>query len=157
MKQCLLLLCLLCSGMAMAQTHELELKSTILGYRVTQDGERRNWNDLLDITSSQKEAYDLIQKARTENTVTNALALTSGALIGWSVGASLHDQKNWTPAYIGGGLFIAAIPFAINTFNHLNKGVNTYNRTLKVSSRYQFRPQFQLVANGNGMGISMDF
>jgi hypothetical protein len=36
------------------------------------------------------------------------------------------------------------------------KGINLYNSSLNSTSSY-FKPEFKIIANGNGIGLSMNF
>ncbi len=137
---------------------EIELKATPLGYKFIQNGKKLKWKELVAATESNVEANLLIRKARTHNTISTVGALLGGALIGIPLGQSASDQDpNWTLAYIGGGIALVAIPFSFSGFNKVNKGIDDYNLSLKSASIYHFKPEFQVIANGNGIGLSMNF
>jgi hypothetical protein len=56
---------------------------------------------------------------------------------------------------LGGGLIIAGIPFSLKSRKHLNKSIEQYNSS--VSSNGLTPVEFELMVNGNGMGIRMRF
>jgi len=137
---------------------EIEMKLNLLGYKFVQNGQKLNWKELVNATESNLEANLLIKKAKSHNTISNILAFVGGGLTGIPIGQSINDRKpNWTLAYIGGGIAVIGIPFSFGAFNNVNKGVDKYNLSLKSASSLEFKPEFKIIANGNGIGLSMNF
>lgn len=137
---------------------EIEMKINLLGYKFVQNGERLTWKEVAKATESNKEANLLIKKAKSNNIISNALTIAGGALIGIPIGQSTTERNpNWTLAYIGGGMIAIAIPFTFSAFNKANEGVDKYNLSLKSASTFEFKPEFKIIANGNGVGLSMNF
>ncbi|WP_394749681.1 hypothetical protein [Spongiimicrobium salis] len=152
----ILTLALCCCAISTAQ--EIEMKTTIFGYRFTQNGARLSWKELSSATESNLDAHLLIKKARSQNTISSILSFAGGFLIGIPIGQSIGDRDpNWSLAYIGGGIAAIGIPFTFSAFNKVNKGIDTYNLSLKATSRYQFKPEFTILAKGNGLGFIMRF
>lgn len=119
--------------------------------------EKLSWSELVSATESNLEANLLIKKAKSQETVSNILSYVGGTLIGISVGQAIgNDNPNWTFAYVGGGISVIGIPFAFSAFNKVNEGVDKYNLSLKSLS-FEFKPEFKIIANGNGIGLSMNF
>ena len=115
------------------------------------------WKELTKATESNPEA-NLLIKAKSHNTISNILEIVGGGLIGIPLGLSMTDRDtNWTLAYIGGGIAAIGIPFTFSAFNKVNEGVDKYNLSLKPVSTFEFKPQFKIIANGKGVGLSMTF
>ncbi len=137
---------------------EIEMKLNLLGYKFVQNGQKINWKELVNATESNSEANLLIKKAKSHNTISNILAFAGGGLIGIPIGQSMSDREpNWTLAYIGGGIAVIGIPFTFSALNKANKGVDKYNLSLKSASSFEFKPEFEIIANVNGIGLSMNF
>jgi len=158
MKKVIYLLIVIISISSFSNAQEIEMKSTFWGLRFTQNGEKLSLKELANAVQSNDKAYDLIIKGRKNYTITTITSIVGGALIGIPVGQSISDQNpNWTLAYIGGGISLIGIPFAFNTYNKFNEGVDTYNLGLKSSSNYRFNPKFNIYTKGTGIGLTMQF
>jgi len=48
------------------------------------------------------------------------------------------------------------LPIAIISSKNVKKGIDLYNSSLNLTSNY-FQPEFKIIANGNGLGLSMNF
>ena len=137
---------------------EIEMKLNLLGYKFVQDGEKLNWKGLVKATESNTEVNLLIKKAKSQNTISTIAGLVGGGLIGIPIGQSTTPREpNWTLAYIGGGIMAIGIPFSFSAINNANKGVDKYNLSLRSTSTFEFKPEFNIIANGNGIGLSMNF
>lgn len=136
---------------------EIEMGINLLGYKFEQNSRRLSWKELVNETQTNIEANLLIKKAKSQNTLSNILAFAGGGLIGVPLGQSSTDRKpNWTLAYIGGGITIIGIPIAISASRNAKKGIDLYNSSMNSTSIY-FEPEFKIIANGNGIGLSMKF
>ncbi len=137
---------------------EIEMKFNLLGYKFVQNEEKLNWKELVKATESNTEANLLIKTAKSHNTISTITALIGGGLIGIPIGQSITDRDpNWTLAYIGGGIAVIGIPFSFSAINKSNIGVDKYNLSLKSTSMFEVIPEFKIIANGNGIGLSMYF
>ncbi|MFD0863721.1 hypothetical protein ACFQ1M_16015 [Sungkyunkwania multivorans] len=137
---------------------EIELKLSLLGYNFSQNGQRLNWKELATVTESHVEANMLIKKAKSHNTISSVLSLIGGGLIGIPIGQSITDQEpNWILAYIGGGVAVISVPFTFSAFNKVNKGIDKYNLSLRSTSKSVMKPEFSIIADRNGLGISINF
>ncbi len=145
------------TSFAQNQAKEIDMKVNFWGLKFIQDDKSLSWKELVNATESNYDANLLIKKARTHNTISDITGLIGGGLIGFPIGQSISDgDANWTLAYIGGGIALISIPFSFSAFNKVNKGIDDYNRSLN-SNAYRFQPEFELVANGNGIGFIMRF
>ena len=136
---------------------EIKMGMNILGYKFEQNGKRLSWKNLVNVTESNIQSNLLIKKAKSQNTISNILAFAGGGLIGIPIGQSIYDREpNWTLAYIGGGIAVIGLPIAIKASKNAKKGIDLYNSSLNSTSGY-FEPEFKIIANGNGIGLSMNF
>lgn len=136
----------------------IEMKLNLLGYKFIKNDKKISWNELVEATNKNKEANHLIKKAKTHNTISNISALVGGVLTGIPIGQSITEgDPNWTLAYIGGGIFAISIPFTLSALNKANKGVDEYNQSLKPTASTYLQPSFDLIVNGNGLGLSVQF
>ncbi|GMN11208.1 hypothetical protein MTsPCn9_20870 [Croceitalea sp. MTPC9] len=141
-----------------AQEQEIEMKVNFWGYKFMKDGERLNWKELQVATIAVENANLLIKKARGQHTTSIILAVVGGGLLGWNLGqASNEDDPDYTLAYVGGGIAAVSMGFSISAFNKVNKGVDLYNLSVNKTAHYQFQPELQVMANGNGVGLAMRF
>jgi len=138
---------------------KIDMNLSIWGFQFKQGDEKLKPKDLDKITEKNIEANLLIKKARRQNTITTILDVTGGALIGIPLGQSIFNEAdpNWTLAYIGGGLVGISIPFSISSANNFIKGVDTYNASLNKMSYSNYSPELKVLANGNGIGLSISF
>ncbi|MEX0361406.1 hypothetical protein [Flagellimonas sp.] len=134
------------------------MKVRALGYRFYQNDERLTWNELVDATESVDKANELIKRAKSQNTLANILAFTSGALIGIPLGQNAAGREPiWELAYIGGGTALVCFHLAFRAFNNVNKGIDDYNLTINSTAQYKFNPEIKVLANSNGFGLAIGF
>lgn len=137
---------------------EIEMKLNFLGYRFYKNGERLNWKELVEATASVEEANLLIKRGKSQNTIANLLAITSGTLTGIVLAQEFNDREpTWELAYASGGLLLVGFHLSFRAFNNVNKGVDSYNIAIASKSAYRFEPEFHLVSNQNGIGLALRF
>lgn len=141
-----------------SNAQEIEMKLSLTGYKFTKNEEHLTWKELLNTTESNVEAYNFIKKAKTNNTVSSVISFAGGFLIGIPIGQSIgKDDPNWNLAYVGGGLAVVSLPFALRALSSAKNGVVTYNESLKSTYHNQFKPEFKITTSGNGLGLRMNF
>ncbi|WP_111310072.1 hypothetical protein [Confluentibacter sediminis] len=92
-----------------------EVKKVFGGYKYSQNGENLRMGELVKIMEPNPQAFELIKKAQSNNTITYILVITSGGLIGWQTGTnSAGGDANWTLAGIGAGLIAIGIPISLS-------------------------------------------
>ena len=135
------------------------MKMHLLGYKFVQEGKPLKWKELETITSSNREAYELVRKANAHRKISGIAALIGGFLIGIPIGQQNANlvEPNWTLAYIGGGISAIGVPFSFSAFNKVNRGVDTYNFGLKSASRYALDLEIKTISNRNGIGLAIQF
>ena len=158
MKKTILTLIFALAIMTFCNAQKIEMEKMFGGYKYTQNGKRMTMGDLVNTMESNANALEFIKKARTNNTFASILGGAGGALVGFPIGQSLGGgDANWTLAGIGAGLIIVAIPISSSANKKAKQAVEFYNSSLNPSSYYEFKPEFKIIANGSGIGLTMNF
>jgi hypothetical protein len=77
------------------------------------NGNKLRPKQLLELTKNNPEANKLMKTARSNYTVAYIFSSVGSSLIGYQLGYSVSGGKaNWTLAGVGGGLFLASLPFS---------------------------------------------
>ena len=136
----------------------IEMEKVFGGYKYTQNGNQMTMKDLVKTMESNKQAFDLIKKAQSNTTLASIIGFAGGGLIGWPIGtAAGGGDANWTLAGIGAGLIAIGIPISSSANKKAKQAVEIYNSSLNTVSFHEFKPEFTVIANGNGFGLSIKF
>lgn len=136
-------------------SQNIEMRKTIWGYKFTQNGEKLSMAETTKKMESNKNAFELMKKAKTNNLLAEILCDAGGACIGYSIGTAIADgNPNWTLAGIGAGLIAIGIPISLRVHKNVNQAIDLYNLGLNMTS---YKPEFEIIANGNGIGMTMNF
>ena len=158
MKKTILTLILALTTMTICNAQKIEMKKVLGGYHYTQNGNRMTMGKLVNAMESNSEALTFMKKAKSNNVLASILGGAGGALIGFPIGTAIGGgDANWTVAGIGAGLVAIGIPISSGVNKNVNKAVELYNSSLNSTSYYEFKPEFKIVANRNGIGLSMNF
>ncbi|MFD2564723.1 hypothetical protein [Aquimarina rubra] len=142
----------------MSNAQKIEVKKAKKGYQYFQNGNEMTNETLFKVLESNSESLKMIKRAKSNATFSTILAGAGGGLIGWPLGTALGGgDANWTLAGVGAGLIVIAIPISLSTRKNINKAVESYNSSLNSTSYNAFKPKFGIFANGNGIGLSMNF
>jgi hypothetical protein len=99
-----------------------------------------------------------MNKAKTSGTFATVLGYAGGFLIGWPIGTAIGGGKaNWGLAGIGAGILAIAFPVASGADKKTKQAVELYNASLNPTSYFQSKPELNVVANANGIGLAMRF
>ena len=151
-----LIITLLITSFANAQ--KIDTEKVFGGYKYTYNDELMSIGDLATIIEANTDAFKLIKKGRANRSLSGALGFVGGGLIGWPLGTSIAGgETNWAMAGIGAGLIIVAIPISSNSNKKINQAVELYNASLNATSNTYFKPEFKIIANGSGFGLTMNF
>lgn len=137
---------------------KIEMEKIFGGYKYTQYGNEMTMRDLVKTMESNTQAFHLIKKAQSNNTLASIIGFAGGGLIGWPIGTALGGgEANWTLAGIGAGLVVVGIPISSSANKKTKQAVELFNSSLNSTSLYERKPEFKVIANGNGIGFSMNF
>jgi len=158
MKKTILTLTFALVTLTFCNAQKIEMEKVFGGYKYTQNGKQMTMGDLVDAMESYQQAYELVKKAQSNNTLASIIGFAGGGLIGWPIGAAIGGgDANWTLAGIGAGLVAIGIPISSSANKKAKQAVELYNSSLNSTSFYKFKPEFKIMANGNGIGFSMNF
>ena len=158
MKKTILTLIFALATMTLCNAQKIEMEKVFGGYKYTQNGNQMTMKDLVKTMESNQQAFDLIKKAQSNNTLASIIGFAGGGLIGWPLGTAIGGgDANWTLAGIGAGLVAIGIPISSSANKKAKQAVELYNSSLNSTSFYEFKPEFKVIANGNGIGLLMNF
>jgi hypothetical protein len=158
MKSTILTLALIISSFGFINAQKIDVEKVFGGFKYTQNEELISIGDLVTIMENNTEALEILKKGRTNRSFAGVLGFAGGALVGWPIGTSIGGgDANWTLAGIGAGLIAVSIPISSKSNKRINQAVELYNASLNGTSYYIFNPEFNVVANANGVGFSMNF
>lgn len=110
-----------------------------------------------DIMKENKEAYALVQSAKSNQTWAMILGTAGGALVGFPLGTAIGGgDPEWALAGAGAALIVATIPIVKGFNRKTKKAVDLYNAA-HYTSNYQFKPSFNLNIKGTSLGLTMTF
>lgn len=159
MKKILLVLVLALTSANFCNSQEIEIQKNIMGMRFIQDGEKLSNRQVKDALISNREAYLLYKKSRSSATWGAIFGLGGGYMMGVPLGQSIANSAdpNWTLGGIGIGVAIIGTIISMDGEKKAKKAIDMYNSSLNSTSHYQFKPEFQIISNQYGMGLSMNF
>lgn len=158
MRSTILSLAFIISSFSFINAQKIDVEKVFGGFKYTQNEELISIGDLVTIMENNTEALELIKKGRTNRSFAGVLGFAGGALIGWPIGTSIGGgDANWTLAGIGAGLVAVSIPVSSKSNKKINQAVELYNAALNGTSYSNFNPEFNVIANTNGVGFSMNF
>lgn len=143
------------SGFGQSITDSIQVKQGF-GTMFRQNDKNLTPAQLSDIVKGNPEAYQEMQKAKTNSGVATVLGYTGGFLIGYPIGAAITGKDaNWSLAGIGAGILAISIPFVSGYTKHATKAAKLYNSS---SNKTSFRPlNFQFGMAGNGFAFELKF
>ena len=158
MKQTILILIFTLTTISYCNAQKIEMEKVFGGYKYSQNGNQMTMKDLVKTMEANQQAFDFIKKAQSNNTLASIFGGAGGFLVGWPIVTTIAEgDANWTLAGIGAGLIAIGIPFSTKANKNTKQAVQLYNSSLNATSFYEFKPVFKLIANGNGLGLSMNF
>lgn len=158
MKKVLLTLTIIIVSITISNAQKISIEKTFGGLKFTQNGKNLTMNELVSTMQSTPKSYKLIKSAKSNNLLAQVIGGVGGGLIGFPIGTAIGGGKpNWTLAGIGAGLVGISIPISSNVKKKVKKAVEIYNSSLNFTTSNNFNPNFKIIANRNGIGLSMNF
>jgi len=156
-KSILILICLflILSNSVHAQKQEPIKIEKRWGTVFTQNGKILKPRHLLEITSSNPEAYTLIKKAKSNYDAGMVFGAIGGFMVGFPCGTALAGgDPEWALAGIGAGLIAVSIPFTTAYIKHTKNAVSIYNDGLTPVKEDVASINFGLTTNGIGLQLT---
>lgn len=148
MKKILAILFLTVLSSSMANAQKIEMEKVFGGYQFKQEGKTLLLKDMQEIMKENKEAFELVQSAKSNQTWALILGTAGGALVGFPIGTAIGGgDPEWALAGAGAALIVATIPIVKGFNRKTKKAVELYNDGISSTS-YQFQPSFNLKING---------
>lgn len=158
MKNVLITMIIALVGTTFCEAQKIDIEKVGGGHKFSQNGLVLTMDNLSSRVASNQESLRLINKAKTSVTFATILGYAGGGLIGWPVGTAIGGGKaNWGIAGIGAGLLAIAFPVAAGADKKTKQAVELYNASLNPTSYIHSKPELNVVANANGIGLSMSF
>ncbi len=158
MKKALLTLTIIIVSITISNAQKISIEKTFGGLKFTQSGKDLTMNELVSTMKSNQNSYKLIKSANSNNLLAQVIGGIGGGLIGYPIGTAIGGGKpNWTLAGIGAGLVGISIPISSNVTRKAKKAVEIYNSSLNPTTSTNFNPNFKILTNSNGIGLSMNF
>jgi hypothetical protein len=157
MKNVILLLIIGITTILTCSSQNIEVKKSIWGYNFTQNGEKLTMSETVKKMEFNKNAFILMEKAKSNNLLEEIIGNSGAACIGYSIGIAISAGKpNWTLAGVGAGLIAISIPISLKVDKDVKKAIDLYNTNLN-SATYKTKPEFEIMANGKGIGLTINF
>lgn len=158
MKKTILTLIVVLATMTYCNAQKIEMEKVFGGYKYSQNESMLMMKDLVKIMESNQQAYELIKKAQSNNSVASIFGGTGGFLVGLPIGTALGGgDAEWALAGIGVGLIAIGIPFSSSANKNAKQAVEVYNSSLNSSAYKKRKPEFKVMHNGSGIGFSINF
>lgn len=158
MKKNYLTLMLILVATTICDAQKIETQKVFGGYKFTQSGKPMTMRNLVETMEVNTQAFELIKKAQSSNTLVSILSFTGGGLIGWPLGTAVGGgDANWALAGIGAGLVAIAIPISSGVNKNAKQAVELYNASLNQTSYFKPKTEFEVIANSDGIGLSLKF
>lgn len=127
------------------------------GYQFYHGNTRLNMSQLVKTMRPNEQAWQLVKKAQSTNTLATITGFTGGAFIGWPIGTALAGgDPEWLMAGIGAGLIVVAIPLSQKFNRQVTQAVDVYNAPLRESSFWDKR-ELKFSVNQHGAGFVFNF
>jgi len=144
-------------AITMTNAQTIETKKIPGGVKFYQDGYALDYNQMKTLMESNKEAYQLISKAKSNNGIASVFGFIGGGLVGWPIGTKIGGgEPNWTLAGIGAGLIVVSLAITSGATKNATKAVDIYNAELSFIG-HKAIPQVNFISKGNQIGISVKF
>lgn len=156
-KVVLSMVCLFCLIIS-CTAQKIDVEKAFGGYKFTQNGELLKMNQLADKVSGNFESRKLMRSAKSKIGISSVLSGIGGFLIGWPIGTAIGGgEPNWIMA--AGGVVLAGIGFPIGSkgYKQVREAVRLHNKSLENPSGATFKPQFEIAASPNRVGLLIRF
>ncbi|MFK8059030.1 MAG: hypothetical protein AB8B78_02970 [Polaribacter sp.] len=136
---------------------KIEMKKVFGSYTFSQNDKMLTLSQMQEVMKDNKEAFELVKSAKSNQTWGMILGGAGGALIGYPIGTAIGGgEPKWALAGAGVALIVATIPIVKGFNKKTKKAVELYNANApSVSSN--FNPTFNLNIKGTSLGLLMNF
>jgi hypothetical protein len=126
----LILLVVNSSGQVNTKDSIMVKGNAMSGLKFYQNGKRINLEKIAQLSSHKLEAFNYIQKAKTNNVFAFIFAFAGGFVIGWEFGGTLNGKTvDWGVVGAGIGSIGLSVPFSMAGVRNAKKGIAVFNST----------------------------
>jgi len=152
---CAIFLLLSTTVVAQTSTDTLIIRNNAwTGFTFEQNQRTYTLKEVPALMQNNQQAYDFIQKARTQNTVANVFGFAGGLLVGFPLGVAIAGgDPNWALAAAGAGLIVVAIPIFNSAKKNATKAVQVYNEGIRPQQG-NLSVNFGVTSQGVGLRIN---
>ena len=138
-------------------TDSISLIKVFGGYQIYQGPHKLTMNQLANTLKPNDEAYQIISKAKSNNTLAMIFGLPGSFLVGYTLGGLLvGGEPNWVLAGIGAGMLVISIPLISESNSKLRQAVSIYNDDRRASA-FRNKKELMLGMNEHGIGLRFKF
>ncbi len=134
-------------------SQQLEVKSNFWGTKITHNQKAIGIKEFVELTKSNKIAHDYALKAKANKGAMDVFSTIGGLLMGWPIGTAIAGGEFKSELFLAGaGIACISIPFT----SGMNKNLKNAEEAFKGNATaYNF--EYSLIANANGIGLSLNF
>lgn len=137
---------------------QIEMKKVFGGTQYIQHGHKMTFGELVKVMEGNLEAQSLIKKAKANNVTATILGGVGGFFIGYPIGRAIGGgEPYWSLVGVGLGFVGLSVAISASANSKAKNAVGLYNAALSDSSYHKHRKEFNILVNGNGIGLSMTF
>lgn len=158
MKKLLLLLAIIFGSLLTTNAQVIESTKTFGGYKFVQGTNKMTMGELYNAMTPESESFNIMKKAKGNLAIAQVMGALGGFGIGLPLGAQIAGgEPNWIFAGVGAGLIIISIPVSSKANKEAKRAVDLHNASLTTGSIEGFKPEFSILGNSQGIGLSMQF
>ena len=149
-----ILLIILVTGMSYCSfAQQVEVKSNFWGTKITNNQEKINIKEFIELTKSNKTAHEYALKAKENKGTGELFSAIGGFMIGWPIGQAIAGGEFKPELLIAGvGVACISIPFTSGMSKNLKKARDAFN-----GKSVAYHTEYSFIANANGIGLSLNF
>ena len=150
----------ICFSLAFCHAQTIDIEKGLWGVKFSQDGKAMGLTKVKNTIqyANNPQALRPIQQAFTYDILSYSSAFVfTVALSNTVANTLLQNDVNSSVLLVGGGALGAFLIFGQMAENKAVEAVKLYNKGLKVSHHYTFKPELRLQPSASGFGMSMTF
>ncbi len=146
------------SSQAQNTEDKLYLKSNFWGNKFYKGDTIYSINGVLKELAVNEQPYNLMLKAKKDNTFAQIFGAAGGLLIGWPLGTALGGgEPKWYLAGIGAAFAAISIPLSINFKKKANQAIKDHYSLITASSKWKHKPTYYMGMSATGLKLRVQF
>jgi len=145
------------SSQAQITEDKLYLKSNFWGNKFYKGDTIYSINGVLEELAVNEQPYNLMLKAKKDNSFAQIFGAAGGLLIGWPLGTALGGgEPKWYLAGIGVGFVAISIPLSINFKKKANQAIKDHYNLIG-STKSKYKPTYYMGMSSTGLQLRIQF